>query len=175
MKICVFCSANNNLSAEIVEQTAALGRWIGENGHSLVFGGCNMGLMECVAKAAHDSGAMTIGVIPTIIEEHGKVSDYVDVRIMCDNLADRKQLMIDRSDAIIALPGGVGTLDEVFTVAAASSIGYHHKRVILFNIGGFWDSLLALVADLKGKGVLRAGFDETLKVASTLDELAALI
>ena len=175
MNICIFCSANSNIPTEYFERTSELGTWIGANGHTLVFGGCNLGLMECVAKAVHDAKGMTVGVVPTIVEKGGKVSDYVDVKILCDNLSDRKDLMIERSDVIIALPGGVGTLDEIFTVLAAASIGYHSKRVILYNIDGFWDSLIAMLNDLKARGVLRAGFDDTVKVAHTLDEIAALI
>ena len=175
MNICIFCSANSNIPTEYFERTSELGTWMGANGHTLVFGGCNLGLMECVAKAVHDAKGMTVGVVPTIVEKGGKVSDYVDVKILCDNLSDRKDLMIERSDVIIALPGGVGTLDEIFTVLAAASIGYHNKRVILYNIGGFWDSLIAMLDDLKTRSVLRAGFDDTVKVAHTLDEIAALI
>lgn len=175
MNICIFCSANSNIPTEYFERTSELGTWIGANGHTLVFGGCNLGLMECVAKAVHDAKGMTVGVVPTIVEKGGKVSDYVDVKILCDNLSDRKDLMIERSDVIIALPGGVGTLDEIFTVLAAASIGYHNKRVILYNIGGFWDSLIAMLDDMKARGVLRAGFEDTVKVAHTLDEIAALI
>jgi uncharacterized protein (TIGR00730 family) len=175
MNICIFCSANSNIPTEYFERTSELGTWMGANGHTLVFGGCNLGLMECVAKAVHDAKGMTVGVVPTIVEKGGKVSDYVDVKILCDNLSDRKDLMIERSDVIIALPGGVGTLDEIFTVLAAASIGYHNKRVILYNISGFWDSLIAMLDDLKARGVLRAGFDDTVKVAHTLDEIAALI
>ena len=175
MNICIFCSANSNIPTEYFERTSELGTWMGANGHTLVFGGCNLGLMECVAKAMHDANGMTVGVVPTIVEKGGKVSDYVDVKILCDNLSDRKDLMIERSDVIIALPGGVGTLDEIFTVLAAASIGYHNKRVILYNIGGFWDSLIAMLDDLKTRGVLRAGFEDTVKVAHTLDEIAALI
>lgn len=175
MNICIFCSANSNIPTEYFERTSELGTWMGANGHTLVFGGCNLGLMECVAKAVHDAKGMTVGVVPTIVEKGGKVSDYVDVKILCDNLSDRKDLMIERSDVIIALPGGVGTLDEIFTVLAAASIGYHNKRVILYNIGGFWDSLIAMLDDLKTRGVLRAGFEDTVKVVHTLDEIAALI
>ena len=175
MNICIFCSANSNIPTEYFERTSELGTWMGANGHTLVFGGCTLGLMECVAKAVHEAKGMTVGVVPTIVEKGGKVSEYVDVKILCNNLSDRKDLMIERSDVIIALPGGVGTLDEIFTVLAAASIGYHNKRVILYNISGFWDSLIAMLDDLKTRGVLRAGFDDTVKVAHTLDEIAALI
>ena len=175
MNICIFCSANSNIPTEYFERTSELGTWMGANGHTLVFGGCNLGLMECVAKAVHDAKGMTVGVVPTIVEKGGKVSDYVDVKILCDNLSDRKDLMIERSDVIIALPGGVGTLDEIFTVLAAASIGCPIGLRSLYNIGGFWDSLIAMLDDLKTRGVLRAGFDDTVKVAHTLDEIAALI
>ena len=109
MKIAVFCSANDTIAPEYFTLTEQLGRWMAEQGHSLVFGGCNLGLMECVAKAVHEAGGQTIGVVPSVIEERGRVSDYVDVEIPCDNLSDRKELMLAQSDVSIALPGGVGT------------------------------------------------------------------
>lgn len=171
MDICVFCSANAEIAPAYVAAAAELGDWIGRNGHKLVFGGCNMGLMETVARAAHEAGGIVIGVVPTIIEEGGRVSEYVDVRMLCDTLSDRKDLMIQRSDAIIALPGGIGTLDEIFTVLAASSIGYHDKSVILFNVDAFWQPLLGMLAALKEQGMLRDGFDRHLFV---MDDIAQL-
>ena len=104
MKIAVFCSANDTIAPEYFTLTEQLGKWMAEQGHSLVFGGCNLGLMECVAKAVHEGGGQTIGVVPSIIEERGRVSDYVDVEIPCDNLSDRKELMLAQSDVSIAKP-----------------------------------------------------------------------
>lgn len=144
---------------------------MGENGHTVVFGGCNVGLMECIAKAAHEAGGRTIGVVPTIIEKGGRMSEYVDIHIPCDNLDDRKALMVAQSDINIALPGGVGTLDEIFTVCAAASIGYHQKKVILYNMKGFWNSLLQMLDDLEQKGVIRDGFRSQLLVANSLEEV----
>ena len=155
MKVAVYCSANMNIDPDFFQMTEELGHWLGENGHTVVFGGCNMGLMECIAKAVHESGGMTVGVVPTIIEKGGRMSEFVDVHIPCDSLDERKRLMVEQSDINIALPGGVGTLDEIFTVLAAASIGYHRKKVILYNMKGFWNSLLQMMADLKGKGVIR--------------------
>ena len=96
-----------------------------------------------------------------IVEKSGRISDYVDVEIPCDNLSDRKQLMMDQSDVFIALPGGIGTLDEVFTVAASATIGYYQKPVILYNMKGFWDSLIALLDDLQAKGMIRGNLGLT--------------
>lgn len=175
MKICVFCSANQQLDPDFFVATQELGRWLAQEGHTLVYGGVNQGLMECVAKAAHEAGAQTIGVIPQIIEKSGRISQYVDVEIPCDNLSDRKQLMADQSDVFIALPGGIGTLDEVFTIAASHTIGYHHKQVILYNVKGFWDSLLAMLDDLQQRGMVRGQWRDYISVANTLEELARLV
>ena len=145
-----------------------------EKGHTLVFGGVNEGLMECVAKAVKDAGGHTIGVIPRIVEKSGRISEYVNVEILCDNLSDRKQLMLDKSDVFIALPGGIGTIDEVFTIAASATIGYHQKRVILYNINGFWDTLIQMMDDLQQRGMVRGQWRDYIAVASTIEELEAL-
>lgn len=171
MNIGIFCSANANIDPDFFQMTRDLGAWIAKNAHSIVFGGCNLGLMECVAKAVHEGGGNVIGVVPSIVEKGGRASEYVDVKILCDNLSDRKDLIISRSDAIIALPGGVGTLDEIFTVLAAASIGYHDKKVILYDMKGFWQPLLRMLGEMRSAGVLRDGFSEHLLVAENLDEI----
>ena len=175
MKICVFCSANQQIDPDFFTLTRELGRWAAENGHSIVYGGVNSGLMECLAKAVKEAGGRTIGVVPMIVEQAGRLSDYVDVEIPCDNLSDRKQLLMDQSDVFIALPGGIGTLDEVFTVAASATIGYHQKTVILYNMKGFWDSLMALLNDLQTKGMIRGDWREHIKTADSIEEISRLI
>ena len=174
-KVCIFCSANKEIDPDFFETTRQLGRWLAEEGHSVVYGGVNMGLMECIAEAAHNAGGQTVGVVPRIIEQRGAQSQYVDVSIHCDDLNDRKALMQQKSDVFIALPGGIGTLDEVFTVAAASTIGYHQKPIILYNMKGFWDSLIGMLDDLEARGVIRSQWRNYIRVASTLDELKALV
>lgn len=175
MHIGVFCSANADIDPDFFELTRQFGEWMSRNGHMLVFGGCNLGLMECVARAVHEAGGLCIGAVPTIVEKGGRTSDYVDVKIMCDNLSDRKDIMLAKSDVLVALPGGVGTLDEIFTVVASASIGYHHKRVILYNMKGFWNPLLTMLDSMKKAGVIRRGFDDQLLVASTQDELVEML
>lgn len=170
MNICVFCSAND-VAPQYVAAAEKLGRWLGREGHTLVYGGANLGLMEAVARAAHEAGATVVGVVPAILEKTGRASEHIDVRVLCDSLDDRKAIMVERSDLFVALPGGVGTLDEIFTVVAAASIGYHHKRVVLLNIDGFWDSLLAMLDDLQSKGVLRPGLKETLTVVTEVEKV----
>jgi uncharacterized protein (TIGR00730 family) len=175
MKIAVFCSANNSIAPVYFQKTEELGRWMAAEGHTLVYGGCNSGLMECVGRAVHEGGGMTIGVIPTLVEKGGRQSQYVDVEIPCDNLDDRKHLMQVQCDVAVALPGGIGTLDEVFTLAASHTIGYHQKMVILYNIDGFWDSLVALLDDLQAKGMIRGDYTQYIQVANNFDELRQLL
>ena len=110
-----------------------------------------------------------------ILEKTGRLSDYVDVEIPCDNLSDRKQLMMDQSDVFIALPGGIGTLDEIFTIAASATIGYHQKPVILYNMKGFWDSLISMLDDLHSKGVTRNNWRTYIKVANSLEEIQEMV
>ena len=95
----------------------------------------------------------------------------MEIEISCDNLTDRKQLMMDQADLFVALPGGIGTLDEVFTVAASATIGYHQKPVILYNLKGFWNPLIALLDDLGQQGMVRGDWRQYIRVATSIDEL----
>ena len=169
MNIAVFCSANNNIDPDYFRAAEVLGRWIGANGHTLVYGGGNSGLMECIGKAVHEAGGRTVGVIPRIMEEGRRVSDYVDVEIPCEDLSDRKAIMMERSDEFYALPGGIGTIDEVFTVASAATIGYHHKKVTLCNVKGFWDSLITILNDHQQKGMIRGEYHDYIEIKSIDD------
>lgn len=106
---------------------------MGKHHKWLVYGGSSNGLMEVVAREAKQNGGMIMGVIPTKLEERGLVSDLLDVTFHTVNLSDRKDLMLQESDILVALPGGVGTLDEVFHVMAAATIGYHTKKVVFIT------------------------------------------
>lgn len=134
-----------------------------------------MGLMECVAKSARKAGGRTIGIVPALIERGGRKSDNIDVDISCDNLSDRKDLFLAQSDVIVALPGGIGTLDEIFTVVASATIGYHSKRLILYNMKGFWDGLAAFLDDMQERGMTRGPWRDRISVADSLEELEILV
>lgn len=174
-RIGVFCSACDTIDPHFVECTRRLGEWMGDAGKTLVYGGADMGLMECVARAVKSHGGMVIGVVPTKLEERGRVSDLPDVVFHTDNLSDRKDAIVRESDILVALPGGVGTLDEVFHVMAAATIGYHAKRIVFYNIDGFWDGLLAVLDGLQAQGFIRKPFKEFFSVASSLEEMQELL
>ena len=175
MKLCIFCSANQHIDPDFFEMTRELGEWAAQNGHSIVFGGHDAGLMHAVSQAAHDAGGQVIGVVPRKIMEMGRLSPYLDVHIPTENLTDRKDLMMLQSDAFIVLPGGIGTLDELFTTAAAATLQYHQKPLILWNMKGFWNSLIACMDDLQQKGVIRGDWRNGIKVANSLEEVISLL
>jgi len=175
MKLCVFCSANWSIAPEFFKKAEELGHWAAKQGHTIVFGGHDAGLMHAVSKACHENGGQCIGIVPRKIEEMGKVSPFLDVHIPTEDLSDRKGLMMVQSDAFVVLPGGIGTLDELFTVVAAKTLDLLAKPVILYNIDGFWDSLIAMLDDLHGRGVTRKQWRSYLSVVTSLDELAALL
>lgn len=173
--VAVFCAASENIAPGYFEAAASVGRMLGHIGATLVYGGARFGLMEAVAKGAKEAGAHVVGVVPEILEQRGRVSALIDEKIPCCNLSDRKDIMLAKSDVLVALPGGVGTLDEIFHVAAAATIGYHSKRVILYNVNGFWNRLLAALEELSEAGFVRAGLENIIVVANSIEELESLI
>lgn len=174
-KIGIFCSACEQISPRYFECTRELGAWMAAEGKTLVYGGADMGLMECIARTVKEHGGKVMGVVPTKLEEKGRVSDLLDVTFHTVNLSDRKDVILRESDILVALPGGIGTLDEVFHVVAAATIGYHTKRVVLYNIDGFWDSLLAVLRQMEAQGFIRRPLDQFLSVATTMEDLKKIL
>lgn len=174
-KIGIFCSACEQISPRYFECARELGTWMAAEGKTLVYGGADMGLMECMAHTMKENGGKVMGVVPTKLEERGRVSDLPDVIFHTVNLSDRKDVILRESDILVALPGGVGTLDEVFHVVAAATIGYHTKRVVLYNIDGFWNGMLSMLEQMETQGFIRRPLDNFLSVATTIDELKVLL
>ena len=170
-KIGIFCSASENIDKMYFESARRIGEWIGQTGKTLIYGGANLGLMECVARTVKENGGKVIGVVPTKLEEKGSVSTLLDEVIHTRNLSDRKDVITEKSEILVALPGGVGTLDEIFHVIAAASIGYHQKKVIFYNEYGFYNELLAALKTLEDKGFARQSFSTYYETANNLDEL----
>lgn len=174
-KIGIFCSASEDIDKMYFDTATRIGKWIGETGKTLVYGGASLGLMECVAQAVKTNGGHIIGVVPDKLEEKGKVSTLPDRIINTRNLSDRKDIIVEESDLLLALPGGVGTLDEIFHVMAAASIGYHAKKVVFYNEDGFYDTLLTALGEIENKGFARQPFSTYYTVARTLEELKEII
>ena len=173
--IAVFCSASDNIDSTFFEKASEFGTWMGTNHKNLVYGGSTGGLMETVARAAKQAGSMILGAVPSKLEEMGAVSDLLDVNFRCDDLSERKDIMLRECDVCVALPGGVGTLDEVFSVMASAAIGYHHKKVVFYNVNGFWDGIIAFLEQLVTQNFARTDIRRHYSVATTIDELAQIL
>lgn len=143
--VCVFCGSNAGARPAYAEAAAEVGRAIAARGLSLVFGGAAVGLMGTLADAALATGGKVIGVIPKALVEreiaHAGLSELHEVKSM----HERKAMMADRSDAFLALPGGAGTLEEVFEAWTWAQLGHHQKPVGLLNVDGFFDDLIAFL------------------------------
>lgn len=169
-RIGVFCSSRGEIRNEYIEAARQLGREIGRRGAAMVYGGSVCGLMGVAANAVHEAGGQTIGAIPRLLMERNLAAD-TDVAFYCENLDDRKSTMVREADVFVALPGGIGTLDEIFTVVASNTIGYHGKKVILYNVCGFWNPLLDMLAKIRDENMIGARTDRALEVADTPEEL----
>lgn len=174
-KIAVFCAASDEIDAKYVFAAREVGALIGSMGCALVYGGARAGLMEATAAAAKEAGARIIGVVPVVLEERNRVSRLLDEKIHTRNLSERKDIMVEQSHLLVALPGGIGTLDEIFHTMAAATIGYHGKRVVLYNVDGFWDGLVALLQQMSAMAFVRGNLDKYLVVANSIEELKNLI
>ena len=141
MKICVFSSSSNAIPDVYFREGRTLGRLIGEQGHTLVNGGANVGLMETVTVAASEAGARTIGIIPERFAERELASENSHELITTGNMMERKARMRDMSDAFIALPGGFGTLEEIMEVLTLRQLNYHNKPIVFVNTNNFFNHL----------------------------------
>ena len=143
--VCVYCGSRPGGNPAFAEAAQAVGRWIGEHGGQLVYGGGRGGLMGTVAEAARLAGARVVGVIPQALVDKELANRACDELHIVQTMHERKALMAERSDAFIALPGGIGTFEELFEVWTWRQLGYHGKPLGLLNVAGYYDGLLAFL------------------------------
>jgi len=166
MNISVFCGASLPHSEQIREAARQLGRAIARGGHTLLYGGSNLGLMGVTSGAALQEGGRVVGVIPTFFSDDIIHSQPVSELVRVRSLAERKEYLIAHSDAFVALPGGIGTLDEVLEVMVANQLGLVRDRsganqsqgkpMILLNLGGYYNPFLAQLDAMRAEGLLRS-------------------
>ncbi len=172
-RIGVFCGASAGAHPEFVEAAAAMGRAMADRGIELIYGGASVGTMGALADAALAAGGSVVGVIPTWLIDreiaHAALSELVPVA----TLAERKEIMIERADAFIALPGGLGTFDELFEVLTTSALGLHAKPCAVLDVRGFYQPLLAALDRAVTDGFLAARLRNSLIVAADAEALLA--
>ena len=178
LSLCVYCGSRPGQDAAFAQAASTVGRLIGQSGGQLVYGGGRAGLMGMVADAALAAGATVVGVIPQALMERELGHRGLTELHVVQTMHERKQLMAERSDAFLALPGGIGTLEELFEVWTWQQLGYHDKPVGLLNVAGYYDRLLGFLDETGRQGFVPTAQRELLQVdadpASLLGRLTAL-
>lgn len=178
LSVCVYCGSRSGDDPAYAAAARAVGQLIGERGWRLVYGGGRVGLMGELANAALAAGAKVTGVIPHALVAREQGHGGLDELIVVDSMHERKRLMAEHSDAFVALPGGIGTFEELFETWTWLQLGYHAKPVGVLNVAGYYDGLLAFLDHGVARGfmtreqhtLLRTGVEP----AALLDRLAAL-
>ncbi len=170
-RICVFCGSSSRVDPRYRDAATALGHLLAERGDELIYGGGRVGLMGLVADAALERGARVTGVIPRFLMNlevgHGAVSELV----VTESMHDRKAVMYERADAFVVLPGGLGTLDETLEVLTWSQLRLSSKPVIIVDIAGYWQPLLALIEHSIESGFTRPANRDLYRVVATVDDV----
>ena len=173
--VCVYCGSGPGKNPAYVAGARTLGRALGESGVRLVYGGGSLGLMGEVARATLEAGGQVTGIIPNFLSSKEQMLRSVDELIVTENMHERKMLMFERSDAFVALPGGIGTLEELVEQLTWAQLGRHTKPIVVANIEGFWTPFLHLLKHMKDDAFIRAGLDIRFVVVETAEEILPAI
>jgi uncharacterized protein (TIGR00730 family) len=169
--VCVYCGSGAGTNPRFIESANALGKTLAENGIRLVYGGGAVGMMGAVATAVLDHGGTVTGIIPSFLTARENALKRVQEMIVTPDMHERKRLMFEHSDAFVALPGGIGTLEELVEQLTWQQLGRHSKPVLLANIDGFWEPLLALVAHMRATQFIRANLSVDILKAERVEDI----
>src|SRR5215213_3937261 len=173
--ICVYCGSGPGADPAFLDAAKALGRDMAEQGVGLVYGGGNIGLMGALARSVLDHGGHVTGIIPDFLKARERMLDDVQETISVPDMHTRKRLMFERADAFVALPGGIGTLEELVEQMTWAQLGQHTKPILLLSIDGFWKPLLTLFAHMREQGFIRAGLELNYLVAERVEEVMPML
>src|ERR1700761_7268297 len=173
--LCVYCASSADVAQLYKDAAVELGRSIAEQGIELVYGGGRVGLMGLLADAALAAGGKVTGIIPGHIVDMEVAHQTLTELVVVETMHERKKMMFDRSDAFVVLPGGMGTLDEMLEILTWKQLGLHDKPVILVNIGGYWDRLLAVIDHGVAEGFIRPKHARLLQEVSDVPAIFAAL
>jgi uncharacterized protein (TIGR00730 family) len=173
--VCLFCSSGENLPAAARELAAEFGAACAARGLRLVYGGSSRGLMGAAARAAAQAGGEVLGIMPHHLVRPERAATDLGTLKVVGSLAERKQLMAESADFFVALPGGIGTLDELLEMLTMNDLGLQEKPVILCANDGFWQPFVAMIDRFRAYGVLRPSVERTLLVTDSVGEAMRLI
>ena len=168
--ICVYCGSGPGGDPAFVEAARAFGKILAQNRIGLVYGGGSIGLMGAIATAVLDHGGKVTGIIPEFLTDRERALDRGELIITRD-LHERKQLMFERADAFVALPGGAGTLEELVEQMTWAQLGRHRKPIVLGNIKGFWEPLCTLLDHMEELQFIRRGLEVRYLVADRVEDI----
>jgi uncharacterized protein (TIGR00730 family) len=174
-RVCVFCASSTQLRPRWLELGRTVGLALAGAGHEVVSGGGRVGMMGAVAEGARTGGTRTVGVIPQNLVDLEIADSAADELVVTDGMAARKIVMIERSDVFVVLPGGLGTLDELFEVWTTATLGLHDKPVILLDADGFYTGLLAWLRGLEAAGFVTTKGMAKVHVVTTVDEVLDVV
>jgi len=157
--ICVYCGSNAGTNPAYASAARDLGAMMAGDGIGLVYGGGGLGLMGELARSVLAHGGRVTGIIPAFLSKKERMLRDADELIVVEDMHQRKKLMFDRSDAFVALPGGIGTLEELVEQLTWAQLGRHAKPIVLVNIDGFWEPLLALFSHMREEAFIRRDMD----------------
>src|SRR5450432_2063349 len=169
--VCVYCGSGPGTNPRFVETAIALGKILADNGVSLVYGGGSNGLMGAIAKSTLDHGGNVIGIIPEFLISRENAMARVQELIVTPDMHERKRLMFERSDAFVALPGGIGTLEELVEQLTWQQLGRHSKPILLANIDQFWEPFFTLIAHMRATAFIRPTLAVDLLQADRVEDI----
>jgi len=169
--ICVYCASGPGNNPAFMEAARKLGQILAENNIRLVYGGGSVGLMGALAESVLDHGGLVTGVIPDFLVNREHMLLRVQERVMTPDMHERKRVMFERADAFVALPGGVGTLEELVEQLTWAQLGRHKKPIMILNISRFWDPLCVLLEQMEKLDFIRANLPVKLLVADRVEEI----
>jgi hypothetical protein len=169
--VCVYCGSGPGTNPRFVESAIAFGRILAESGIRLVYGGGSIGLMGAVANSVLDHGGTVTGIIPDFLTIRENALKRVQEMIVTPDMHERKRLMFERSDAFVALPGGIGTLEELVEQLTWQQLGRHSKPVLIANVEGFWEPLLSLLAHMRATHFIRPSLAIDILKAERVEEI----
>ncbi|MFD1602455.1 TIGR00730 family Rossman fold protein [Flavobacterium artemisiae] len=170
-RITVFCASSFGTDKIYEEQAVLVGKTLAEQNIELVYGGANVGLMGAVADGALQAGGKVIGVLPDFLRSKEIAHLGLTELILVESMHERKTKMSDLCDGVIALPGGFGTLEELFEMLTWAQLGLHKKPIAILNINGFYDALITLLETMTEKGLLKEVNQKMLLVSDNIDDL----
>ena len=173
--VCLFCSAVEDLPVSARELAAEFGAACAARGLRLVYGGSGRGLMGIAARAAAAAGGEVLGIMPRHLIRPERAAENIGTLLIVESLAERKQRMSEAADLFVALPGGIGTLNELIEMLTLNDLGLQAKPVILCASDGFWQPFVAMIERFRAYGVLRPSVERSLRVATSVDETMRLI